>query len=60
MDSAREIRRRRADLPVMLSTGYIEVARGAVAEGFQVLVKPYQPEALAKALASLVGARQAS
>ena len=60
VDLAREIRRRRADLPVMLSTGYIEVARGAVAEGFQVLVKPYQPEALAQALASLVGTRQAS
>jgi signal transduction histidine kinase/FixJ family two-component response regulator len=59
VDLAREIRRRRADLPVMLATGYIEVARGAVAEGFQVLVKPYQPEALAHALASLVGTRQA-
>ena len=60
VDLAREIRRRRADLPVMLATGYIEVARGAVAEGFKVLLKPYQPEALAQALASLVGARQAS
>jgi len=59
VDLAREIRRRRSDLPVMLATGYIEVARGAVAEGFQVLVKPYQPEALAQALASLVGTRQA-
>ena len=57
VDLAREIRRRRADLPVMLATGYIEVARGAVTEGFQVLVKPYQPEALAQALASLVGTR---
>ena len=59
VDLAREIRRRRADLPVMLATGYIEVARGAVAEGFQVLLKPYQPEALAQALASLRGVRQA-
>src|SRR5688572_4214323 len=48
VDLAREIRRRRADLPVMLATGYIEVARGAVSEGFQVLLKPYQPEALAQ------------
>jgi signal transduction histidine kinase/FixJ family two-component response regulator len=59
VDLAREIRRRRADLPVMLATGYIEVARGAVAEGFQVLLKPYQPEALAQALASLRGVRLA-
>ncbi len=59
VDLAREIRRRRADLPVMLATGYIEVARGAVAEGFQVLLKPYQPEALAQALASLFATRRA-
>jgi two-component system, NtrC family, sensor kinase len=56
---AREIRRRRADLPVMLATGYIEVARGAAAEGFHVLLKPYQPEALAQALTSLFATRQA-
>jgi signal transduction histidine kinase/ActR/RegA family two-component response regulator len=53
VELAREIRRRRSDMPVVLATGYIEVARGAIAEGFQVLVKPYQPEALARTLASV-------
>jgi PAS domain S-box-containing protein len=60
VDLAREIRRRRSDVPVVLATGYIEVARGAVAEGFQVLVKPYQPEALARTLASLFESRESA
>jgi PAS domain S-box-containing protein len=60
VDLAREIRRGRSDLPVVLATGYIEVARGAVAEGFQVLVKPFQPEVLAQTLATLFDARQSA
>jgi CheY-like chemotaxis protein len=60
VDLAREIRRRRSDMPVVLATGYIEVARGAVAEGFQVLVKPYQPETLARTLASLFDTRESA
>jgi CheY-like chemotaxis protein len=60
VDLAREIRRRRSDMPVVLATGYIEVARGAVAEGFQVLVKPYQPETLARTLASLFETRESA
>ncbi|MDP9197868.1 MAG: response regulator, partial [Pseudomonadota bacterium] len=60
VDLAREIRRRRSDLPVVLATGYIEVARGAIAEGFQVLVKPYQPETLAQTLAALFETRESA
>jgi PAS domain S-box-containing protein len=60
VDLAREIRRRRSDMPVVLATGYVEVARGAVAEGFQVLLKPYQPEALARTLASLFETRESA
>ncbi len=60
VDLAREIRKRRSDVPVMLATGYIEVARGAVEEGFHVLLKPYQPEALAQTLATLFAARQSA
>jgi len=47
---ALEIRRRRPELPVVLATGYIEAARGAMAEGLDVLVKPYQLEMLAQTL----------
>jgi hypothetical protein len=45
---------------VVLATGYIEVARGAVAEGFQVLMKPYQPEELARTLASMFETRESA
>jgi CheY-like chemotaxis protein len=48
VELAREIRRRHAELPVVLTTGYIEAAREAEADGVPVLVKPYQIEALAE------------
>jgi CheY-like chemotaxis protein len=60
VDLAREVRRRRPDLPVVLTTGYIEVARTAMTEGLQVLVKPYQLETLARILDTHVAARLAS
>jgi signal transduction histidine kinase len=50
VELALEIRRRRPSLPIVLATGYIEAARGAVAEGLDVLVKPYQLETLAQTL----------
>jgi CheY-like chemotaxis protein len=50
VDLAREIRKRLPGLPVMLVTGYIEAARTAMAEGMEVLVKPFQLEALAAIL----------
>ena len=46
VELAREIRRRQPELPVVLTTGYIEAAREAEAEGVPVLVKPYHIEAL--------------
>jgi len=49
-DLAREIRKRRPGLPVVLTTGYIEAARSAVAEGMEVLIKPFQLDALAAVL----------
>jgi len=60
VDLAREVRWRRPDLPVVLTTGFIEVARTAMAEGLQVLVKPYQLETLARVLDSHVAARLVS
>jgi CheY-like chemotaxis protein len=50
LDLAREIRRRRPGLPVVLTTGYSE-ATAAMSEGeFRLLLKPYSLEALADAL----------
>ena len=46
LELAREIGRRRPELPVVLTTGYIEAARAAVTEGLEVLVKPYSLDVL--------------
>jgi signal transduction histidine kinase/ActR/RegA family two-component response regulator len=46
VELAREIRRHWPDLPVVLTTGYIEAARAAVTEGLEVLVKPYSLDVL--------------
>jgi CheY-like chemotaxis protein len=48
---ARELKRRRPRLPVLLTSGYPEVARQTIeADGFQVLAKPYRLEELEAAL----------
>jgi CheY-like chemotaxis protein len=48
---ARELKRRRPQLPVLLTSGYPEAARqGIEADGFQVLAKPYRLEELQAAL----------
>jgi len=51
VDLAREIRRRRADLPVVLTSGYAEAAaREANAAGMRILPKPYRLDELSAAL----------
>lgn len=51
VDLARELRRRRAELPVLLTSGYAEAAkRAADAEGVRILPKPYLLAELAAAL----------
>ena len=50
VELAREIRERFPEMPVVLTTGYIEVARSAVTEGLEVLVKPYPLEVLSRTL----------
>ena len=50
LELAREIRRRHPDLPVVLTTGYIEAAGGMKDDEFELLPKPYSLEALASAL----------
>jgi signal transduction histidine kinase/DNA-binding response OmpR family regulator len=57
VDLAREIRRRRPEMPIMLATGYVEAARDASAEGLEVLAKPYQIEALERSLRELLVSR---
>jgi signal transduction histidine kinase/ActR/RegA family two-component response regulator len=46
VELARALRARYPALPVVLTTGYVEAARAAMAEGFAVLVKPYSFETL--------------
>ena len=57
VDLAHEIRKRRPDLPVVLTTGYIEAARTAMAEGLEVLVKPYRLETLSAILEGHISER---
>ncbi|HWN06573.1 MAG TPA: ATP-binding protein [Steroidobacteraceae bacterium] len=59
VELAREIRKRWPELPVVLTTGYIEAARTAMAEGLEVLVKPYQLEALSAILQGHISQRTA-
>ncbi|MBP2312596.1 hybrid sensor histidine kinase/response regulator [Azospirillum soli] len=54
LELARTIRRRFPDLPVLLTTGYSNGAGKAREEGFQLLHKPYRPEALARAMRDLL------
>jgi CheY-like chemotaxis protein len=50
LDLAREIRVRQPDLPIILTTGYVEAAARMDDDEFQLLLKPYSLEALADAL----------
>jgi len=47
---AREVRERLPGMGVLLTSGFSAAAAQASAEGFQVLAKPYQIEALGEAL----------
>jgi PAS domain S-box-containing protein len=57
VELAREIRKRLPHLPVVLTTGYVEAARTAMAEGLEVLVKPYQLDTLSAILESHISHR---
>ncbi len=59
LDLAREIGRRRPDLPVILTTGFSDAAAAATAEGMRLLVKPYRIEALAAELEAVRAAKRA-
>jgi CheY-like chemotaxis protein len=58
LDLAREIRRRRPDLPILLTSGYAEAAaQGANAAGVHILPKPYWLEELSTALHAAISNR---
>ena len=50
LELARNIRRRHPEIPVILTTGYVESVAGMNNGEFDVLLKPFSAEALAKAL----------
>ncbi|QIO32186.1 response regulator [Bradyrhizobium sp. 1(2017)] len=53
VELAREIRKRRSDVPVVLTSGYAEAAiQEAEAAGIQILAKPYHLDELAAALSA--------
>jgi CheY-like chemotaxis protein len=56
LDLARSVRSRWPAIPVLLATGYSEVAHRAAQEGFTLLTKPYRPEVLAAAVHQAVTA----
>jgi CheY-like chemotaxis protein len=50
LELAREIRRRHPNLPILLTTGYVEAAADLKDGEFDLLLKPFTVEALAEAL----------
>ncbi|APT34756.1 blue-light-activated protein [Methylobacterium phyllosphaerae] len=55
VDLARELRRRRPDLPVVLTSGYSEVLAEQGTHGFELLRKPYSVADLSRILRRAVG-----
>ena len=53
LELARDIRRRHPGIPVILTTGYVDSVSGMTDGEFDVLLKPFSGEALAKALGSV-------
>jgi CheY-like chemotaxis protein len=55
VELAKEIRMRRTDLPILLTSGYSEAAKQAAdAEGVRILRKPYQLGELSEALHEVI------
>ncbi|MET0427885.1 MAG: PAS domain S-box protein [Microvirga sp.] len=55
LDLAHRIQAQWPALPVLLATGYSDAANRATDEGFTLLIKPYQPDALLAAIRSVTG-----
>lgn len=52
---ARELRRRRPDLPVILTSGYSEELAKSGYDGFEFLAKPYSADQVSRVLAKAMG-----
>jgi len=52
---ARELRRRRPDLPVILTSGYSEELANCGYDGFEFLAKPYSADQISRVLAKIMG-----
>jgi signal transduction histidine kinase len=51
---ARQVRRLRPDLPILLASGYSDALRSVSSEGLPVIAKPYQGEDLRRRIESLL------
>jgi two-component system NtrC family sensor kinase len=60
LELGRLIREHHPETPVVLASGYSERAALAIEEGFTLLRKPYSLEALRKALAEAMQAKDAA
>jgi len=58
LELARELERKRPDVPVLLATGYSEELRGEQSGRFAVLAKPYDVTSLAGAIGEALEARR--
>jgi two-component system NtrC family sensor kinase len=58
LDLARKVRTLRPPLPVLLATGYSDVAQEAADEGFAILRKPYEVATLHAVIAARLGDRR--
>lgn len=56
LDLARSIQGSWPALPIILATGYSDAANRAAEEGFVLLTKPYQPDALLAAIREVTAA----
>jgi CheY-like chemotaxis protein len=59
VDLAREFKRRRPDVPVILASGYSHILAEQGAHGFPLLQKPYSVEALSRAIATALAGKAA-
>jgi two-component system NtrC family sensor kinase len=60
LELARTVREHHRDIPIILASGYSEMAAVAVAEGFVLLNKPYSLQALRAAISQVTSAEKAN
>jgi two-component system NtrC family sensor kinase len=58
LDLARLVRARHPHLPILLATGYSEVAQTAAQEGYPTLRKPYDAASLREAIRAALATRR--